>query len=64
MRKKTKFAAHGDEEGLPLGKVGMLELQGDWDVSLDVDGGIWIDEDCTNGLPSAGGGGQRRAGRC
>lgn len=32
VRAKVELAAHGDKEGRPTGKVGMLQLLGDWNV--------------------------------
>lgn len=37
-----KLAAHGAGELRPLGVVGMLELQGDWHIRLDLDDGMGI----------------------
>jgi hypothetical protein len=55
VRKKTKFATHCGEESLPLVEIEVLELQGDWNMSLHVDGGIRIDKDCAGRLPTASG---------
>lgn len=42
---KTELAAHGLEEGGPLGVVGLLHLENDGDVRADNDGGVGIEDD-------------------
>ena len=54
MRKGPKLATHRSEEGLPLVEIGVLELHGNWYVSLDVDGGIRVDEDRAGRILGAG----------
>jgi hypothetical protein len=40
VRAKPKLSAQGEEEGQPASVVGVLQLEGDWYVGLDRDGGV------------------------